>query len=333
MKTILVTGGAGYIGSHMVHYLLEKDFKVIVLDNFSNSDMSRLEKIKEITGKEIEVVEKDLTDDLSNLKFVGKIDSVIHFAALKSLSESMEKPLDYYFNNVYGTLNLTRWMIDNDIRKIVFSSTAAVYGDVDFEVLSERVPTNPLSVYGKTKLFSEEILKDIQNLNVVSLRYFNVVGNIESGDFGDDIDGPAIFPSILRSYFRKDVKLNIYGDDYNTKDGTPVRDYIHVEDLVDAHFKALEFMKKNEGFKVFNIGTGTGYTLLELVKTLEDIVKEKIPYEIKGRKLGDVEKAVADSTSAERFLGWRPHKDLNDIYNSMLQYFERNDLVKEKNIV
>ncbi len=322
MKTILVTGGAGYIGSHMVHYLLEKDFKVIVLDNFSNSDMSRLEKIQEITGKKVEVVEKDLTDDLKNLKFTGDIDSIIHFAALKSVPESMEKPLEYYFNNVYGTLNLTKWAMDNDIRKIVFSSTCAVYGDVEFDVLTERTPTNPLSVYGKTKLFSEKILEDTPNLNAVSLRYFNVVGNIESGEFGDDVYGPAILPSILRSYFKKDVKLEIYGDDYNTKDGTPVRDYIHVEDLVDAHFKALEFMGENEGFKVFNIGTGTGYTLLELIKTLEEMVKEEIPYEIKERKLGDVERAVADSTLAEKLLNWKAQKDLEDIFKSMLKYYE-----------
>ena len=322
MKTILITGGAGYIGSHMVHYLLKRDFQVIVLDNFSNSDMSRLEKIQGITGKKIEVVEKDLTDDLEKLKFTGDIDAIIHFAALKSVPESMEKPLEYYLNNVYGTLNLTKWAMDNDIRKIVFSSTCAVYGDVSFEVLTESTPTTPLSVYGKTKLFSEKILEDTPSLNAVSLRYFNVVGNIESGEFGDDVYSPAILPSILRSYFKKDIKLEIYGDDYNTKDGTPVRDYVHVEDLVDAHFKALEFLKKNEGFKAFNIGTGTGYTLLELIKTLETIVKEKIPYEIKERKVGDVERAVADSTLAEKLLNWKAKKDLNDVFNSMLKYYE-----------
>jgi UDP-glucose 4-epimerase len=322
MKTILVTGGAGYIGSHMVHYLLEKDLEVIVLDNFSNSDMSRLEKIQEITGKKIQVVEKDLKDDLSNLKFVGKIDAIIHFAALKSVPESMEKPLEYYHNNVYGTLNLTKWAVDNDIRKIVFSSTCAVYGDTDFDVLSEAIPTNPLSVYGRTKLFSEKILEDTPGLSAVSLRYFNVVGNISSGEFGDDLYGPAILPSILRSYFKKDIKLEINGDDYDTKDGTPVRDYVHVEDLVDAHFKALEYMEKSKGFKVFNIGTGTGYTLLELIKTLEGIVNEKIPYEIKGRKLGDIERAVADSTSAKKLLNWKAQRDLNDIFTSMIKHYE-----------
>ena len=322
MKTILVTGGAGYIGSHMVYYLLENNFKVVVLDNFSNSDISRLEKIREITDKNIEVIEKDLTDDLENLKFKEKIEAIVHFAALKSVPESMEKPLEYYFNNVYGTLNLTKWAMDNDIRKIVFSSTCAVYGDVDIDVLTESTTTNPLSVYGRTKLFSERILEDISGLNAVSLRYFNVVGNIESGDFGDDVYGPAIIPSILRSYFKKDVQLEIYGNDYNTKDGTPVRDYIHVEDLVDAHFRALKFMEKNKGFKVFNIGTGTGYTLLELIKTLENIVQEKIPYEIKERKAGDVEKAVADSSLAEELLNWKAKKNINDIFKSMLKYYE-----------
>ncbi len=322
MKTILVTGGAGYIGSHMVYYLLENNFKVVVLDNFSNSDISRLEKIREITDKNIEVIEKDLTDDLENLKFKEKIEAIVHFAALKSVPESMEKPLEYYFNNVYGTLNLTKWAMDNDIRKIVFSSTCAVYGDVDIDVLTESTTTNPLSVYGRTKLFSERILEDISGLNAVSLRYFNVVGNIESGEFGDDVYGPAIIPSILRSYFKKDVQLEIYGNDYNTKDGTPVRDYIHVEDLVDAHFRALKFMEKNKGFKVFNIGTGTGYTLLELIKTLENIVQEKIPYEIKERKAGDVEKAVADSSLAEELLNWKAKKNINDIFKSMLKYYE-----------
>lgn len=322
MKTILVTGGAGYIGSHMVHYLLKKDFNVIVLDNFSNSDVSRLEKIQKITGKKIQVVEKDLRDDLSGLKFVGGIDAVIHFAAMKSVPESMEKSLEYYGNNVGGTMNLARWMVGNGVKDIVFSSTSAVYGDVDDDMIKETAPTNPLSVYGKTKLFSEQILADVSEIDVVSLRYFNVVGNVSSGEFGDCFDSPAILPAILRSYFDKDVKLEIYGDDYDTKDGTPVRDYIHVLDLVDAHFKALEFLKKGEGSKVFNIGTGFGYTLLELIQGLEAIVKKDIPYEVKGRKVGDIEKSVADPSLANSFLKWQAQRNLEDIFKSMLKHYE-----------
>lgn len=321
MKTVLVTGGAGYIGAHMVHYLLNKDIDVIVLDNFSNSDMSRIEAIKKITGKDIYVVEKDLKEDLTDLKFVGDIDAIIHFAALKSVPESMEMPLEYYGNNVGGTMNLARWAVGNGVKDIVFSSTCAVYGDTDVENIKETLPTNPVSVYGKTKLFSEEMLRDIQEINVVSLRYFNVVGNVSSGKYGDNLDSPAIIPSILRAYFQEDVSLEIYGDDYNTEDGTPVRDYIHVQDLVDAHFKALEFLKNEKTSKEFNIGTGQGYTLLELIKTLEDIVKKEIPYEIKGRKAGDVEKAVADPSLANSFLKWHATKSIEDIFKSMMKRY------------
>lgn len=322
MKTILVTGGAGYIGSHMVYYLLKKNIDVIVLDNFSNSDMSRLKKIEQITGKSIQIVKKDLTDNLSNLKFSKKIDAVIHFAALKSVPESMEKPLEYYRNNVFGTINLVQWVVENNIENFVFSSTSAVYGDTDKPVITEAVPTNPLSIYGKTKLFSEQILLDTPNLNVAILRYFNVVGNIPTGEFGDSLDSPAILPSILRSYFDENIKLEIYGDDYNTKDGTAVRDYVHVEDLVDAHFKSLQFLEKKHDSKIFNIGTRNGYTILELIETLEKIIKKKLNYEIKGRKDGDIEKSVCNPSLAQEVLNWKPQKNINDIFKSMLKYYE-----------
>ncbi len=325
MKTILVTGGAGYIGSHMVHYLLQKDINVVVLDNFSNSDDSRLRKIEEITKKKIQVVEKDVTDDLSDLKFKEKIDAIIHFAALKSVPESMEIPLEYYRNNVFGTMNIAKWAVENNVENFVFSSTCAVYGDNDEDTINETTITDPLSVYGKTKLFSEKILQDIPNFNTVSLRYFNVVGNLENGEIGDNLDSPAILPAILRSHFDKKIKLEINGNDYNTKDGTPVRDYVHVEDLVDAHFKSLLFLEGNKGSHIFNIGTGTGYTILELIEALEGIVGEKLNYEIKGRKYGDVEKAVADSSLAKELLKWEPEKSLEEIFKSMLKYRQKKD--------
>jgi UDP-glucose 4-epimerase len=322
MKKILVTGGAGYIGSHMVYYLLNKDIDVVVLDNFSNSDSSRLKKIEEITKKKIKIVKGDVTEKID---IDEEIDAVIHFAALKSVPDSLEKPMEYYFNNVYGTLNLINWVLEKKIKKFVFSSTCAVYGDTDEELINEDLQNNPLSVYGKTKLFSEQMLEDtskVNELSVASLRYFNVVGNLSSGEIGDNLDSPAIIPAILRSYFDKKTKLYIYGDDYKTKDGTTVRDYIHVEDLVDAHFKSLKFLEDNKGYNVFNIGTGTGYTLLELIQTCESIVKQDLNYEIKSRKAGDVVKAVADFTKAKKFLNWKPEKNLNDIFQSMLKYYE-----------
>ncbi len=325
MKNILVTGGAGYIGSHMVYYLLKKNFNVFVLDNFSMADKSRIEKIEEMLGIKVNVIKKDITSNLNNLKFKEKIDSIVHFAAYKSVPESVENPLKYYKNNVCGTLNLIEWALSQGINKIVYSSSSAVYGDSPNIPIVEDEKKDPLSPYAKSKLYTENIFEDtcnLNNLNCVSLRYFNVAGNISSGSFGDNLDTPAIIPVILKSYFEKN-KLEIYGDDYNTKDGTPIRDFIHVIDLVEAHFKALEFLESNKGFNVFNIGSEVGYTLLELIKTFENVLDDKVNYSIENRKEGDIAVSIANCNKAKDFLNWKSQKSLEDIFKSMLKFYEK----------
>jgi UDP-glucose 4-epimerase len=325
MKNILVTGGAGYIGSHMVYYLLEKDYRVFVLDNFSTSDYTRLEKIQKHLKKRAKVIEQDIAADLENIKIHCEIDAVVHFAGYKSVPESIKKPFDYYENNVYGTTKLLRWALEHDIKRIVYSSSSAIYGDTEKVPIVEKSEKNPLSPYAKTKLFCENILEDAcshMGMNCVSLRYFNVAGNIDNGMMGDDVKSAAIIPSILRSHFKKDTTLEIYGSDYDTKDGTPVRDFIHISDLVDAHFKALKFLEDNEGFEAFNIGSQEGYSILELVNAFESVVGDKLRYQIKDRKEGDIAISVSDCTKAKKLLNWKPTKDLEDIFKSMLRYYE-----------
>lgn len=325
MKNILVTGGAGYIGSHMVYYLIEKGINPIILDNFSNSDDSRIREIENLLNKKITVLNFDIIEDLDKLKIKDKIDGVIHFAAFKSVPESIQKPKAYYENNVFGTLNVIRWAIKNKVKNFVYSSSSSVYGDTLNVPIIENEICNPITPYAKSKLFSEEIIKDVcknGNLNAVSLRYFNVAGNISSGFFGDTPDSPAIIPAILRSFFAKDINLEIYGNDYDTSDGFVVRDFIHVLDLVEAHFKSLEFLLNNKGFHVFNIGSEKGYTLFELIKTFEKITKKNLDYTVCDRKEGDIAVSIADCSKANKELDWRAKRDLKDIFSSMLNYYE-----------
>ncbi len=325
MKNILVTGGAGYIGSHMVWYLLEKGYEVFVLDNFSTSDYTRLEKIQKHFKKRVKVIEQDIVADLENVRIHCDIDAIIHFAGYKSVPESLEKPFEYYENNVYGTTRLLDWALAHNIKKIVYSSSSAIYGDTEKVPIPEEAEKKPLSPYAKTKLFCENILEDACSylgMDCVSLRYFNVAGNVDNGIIGDGLSSPAIIPSIMRSHFEKDTILKIYGDDYDTKDGTPVRDFIHVLDLVDAHFKALEFLDKDKGFEAFNIGSQEGYSLLELVNSFESVVGEKLEHQIEKRKKGDIAISISDCSKAKNLLNWEPKNGLDDIFKSMLQYYE-----------
>lgn len=326
MRKILVSGGAGYIGSHMVKLLLENDYGVTVLDNFSNSSLNNLNKVKELTNKDIEIVDQDLT---KAIQIDRDFDAIIHFGALKAVGESVANPLLYYKNNVFGTINLLDFAREKQIKNFIFSSTAAVYGNSAGERVSEEATTNPESPYGWSKLMSEQILRDsfkAFGLNSVVLRYFNVAGNIPDGSIGDEQQNPQnLIPAIIMSYLGyRDLKLQVFGNDYNTKDGTGVRDYIHVLDLVDAHLKALEFLERNSGTEIFNLGTGNGYSVLEIIKTCEKVIGDKIDYEIVERRPGDVATVTTDTSKAFKSLKWGATKNVEDMVQSAWLWYKNN---------
>ena len=308
---ILVTGGAGYIGSHTCVELLEADYEVVVVDNLSNSSEEALKRVEKITGKTLTFYEGDLLDEpfLEKVFTSEKPDAVIHFAGYKAVGESVEKPLEYYHNNITGTLLLCDTMRKADCKKIVFSSSATVYGDPAFVPITEDCPkgviTNP---YGQTKSMIEQILTDLwvsdQEWNVTLLRYFNPIGAHSSGLIGEDPKGIPnnLVPYIARVAVGKLEKLGVFGDDYDTPDGTGVRDYIHVTDLAAGHVSALAHMKK--GVEVYNLGTGCGYSVLDVVKAYGKACGKEIPYEIKDRRPGDIAVCYSDPSKAERELGW-----------------------------
>ena len=308
---ILVTGGAGYIGSHTCVELLEADYEVVVVDNLSNSSEEALKRVEKITGKTLTFYEGDLLDApfLDRVFTAEKPDAVIHFAGYKAVGESVEKPLEYYHNNITGTLLLCDAMRKADCKKIVFSSSATVYGDPAFVPITEDCPkgviTNP---YGQTKSMIEQILTDLwvsdQEWNVTLLRYFNPIGAHSSGLIGEDPKGIPnnLVPYIARVAVGKLEKLGVFGDDYDTPDGTGVRDYIHVTDLAAGHVSALAHMKK--GVEVYNLGTGCGYSVLDVVKEYGKACGKEIPYEIKDRRPGDIAVCYSDPSKAERELGW-----------------------------
>ena len=311
--SILVTGGAGYIGSHTVVELLNLGKEVIIVDNFSNSNPIVLDKIKEITGKTFKFYEIDITNN-EELELVFKennIDSVIHFAAYKSVGESVEKPLEYYSNNIINTLTVLNLMKKYNVKKIVFSSSATVYGDPHTCPITEDFPLSTTNPYGATKLMIEDILRDIANadpsFNIVILRYFNPVGAHSSGLIGED---PNDIPNNLMPYISqvavgKLEKLSVFGNDYDTHDGTGVRDYIHVVDLAQGHVKALEKLETNCGLVTYNLGTGNGYSVLDMIKSFSEASGRDIPYKIVDRRPGDVAKCYADPTKANIELGWK----------------------------
>lgn len=319
MKTILVTGGSGYIGSHTVLQLLESGYKVVVLDNFSNSSAESLKRVTELTGKSVTIVEGDIRDaDCLNTLFTQhQIDSVIHFAGLKAVGESVAKPALYYENNVYGTLHLCKIMEQHNVKNIVFSSSATVYGDPVELPLHEALPTGtPTNPYGMSKLMVELILSDFYKAdpswNIVLLRYFNPAGAHPSGRIGEDPNGIPnnLMPFITQVATGKREYLNIFGDDYDTVDGTGVRDYIHVEDLADGHLKALTKIDDNAGLFVCNLGTGKGYSVLEMVHAFEAASGKKINYKMVPRREGDVASCYANPALAENELGWSAQRGL-----------------------
>ncbi|MBE5895777.1 MAG: UDP-glucose 4-epimerase GalE [Lachnospiraceae bacterium] len=317
--SILVTGGTGYIGSHTVVELISAGYEVVVLDNLSNSSQESLRRVEEITGKEVPFFEADISDRdaLEDIFAKEKIDCCIHFAGLKAVGESVQKPWEYYSNNVAGTLVLVDVMRKHGAKNIIFSSSATVYGDPDCVPITEAAPrkecTNP---YGTTKSMLEQILTDIQKAdpewNVVLLRYFNPIGAHESGRIGENPSGIPnnLMPYITQVAVGKRERLGVFGNDYDTPDGTGVRDYIHVVDLAKGHVAALSMIEKKAGLKIYNLGTGNGTSVLELVKTFEEVNGVKIPYEIMPRRAGDIATNYADPALAREELGWSATLDI-----------------------
>lgn len=316
---ILVTGGAGYIGSHTCVELLERDYEVIIVDNLYNSSPKAVERIEEITGKDVTFYEADIRDfhSLQEIFSKEKPEAVIHFAGLKAVGESVEKPMEYYENNIFGTLNLCKVMRENHCKNIIFSSSATVYGEPEFVPITEQCPkgicTNP---YGWTKHMLEQILTDIQKAdpewNVILLRYFNPIGAHESGLIGEDPKGIPnnLLPYVAQVAIGRLPFVGVFGDNYDTPDGTGVRDYIHVVDLARGHVKSIEKIQENPGIKIYNLGTGKGYSVLDVIHAFEKACGKEIPYEIKDRRPGDIATCFADAKLAQKELNWNAQYDL-----------------------
>lgn len=318
---VLVTGGTGYIGSHTVVELLKSGHKVVIIDNFSNSDPSVLDKISMITDKEFIFYEGDVCDKkfLEDVFSKEKIDAVIHFAGYKAVGESVAKPLMYYHNNIDSTLALLEVMEANDVYNFVFSSSATVYGKPHALPIKEDFPLSATNPYGYTKLMIEQILKDLSKSNdkwnIVLLRYFNPIGAHESGLIGENPNGVPnnIMPYIMRVATGQYDKVHVFGNDYDTKDGTGVRDYIHVVDLANGHIKAIDYLVNNGGLSIFNLGTGNGYSVLELIETVKKVNNVEVPYVIEDRRSGDIAACYADPSLANEKLGWYAEKDIEDM--------------------
>lgn len=316
--SILVTGGAGYIGSHTCVELLNEGYDVVVVDNLSNSSEKSLERVEKITGKKITFYKADLLDKDAMEEIFDKeaIDCVIHFAGLKAVGESVQKPLEYYHNNVTGTLILCDVMRNHGVKNIVFSSSATVYGNPKTVPIREDFPLSVTNPYGRTKLMLEEILQDLHTAdkewNVILLRYFNPIGAHESGLIGENPKGIPnnLMPYITQVAVGKLEKLGVFGDDYDTPDGTGVRDYIHVVDLAIGHVKAIKKLEEKEGVSIYNLGTGKGYSVLDMVKSFEQASGKKIKYEIKPRRAGDIATCYAEPKKAKAELFWEATRDL-----------------------
>ncbi len=330
---ILVTGGAGYIGSHTCVELLNAGYEVVVLDNLYNSSEEALRRVEQITGKKVSFYQADLLDYPAVEAVFEKepIDSVIHFAGLKAVGESVAKPLEYYHNNITGTLNLCDVMRRHGVKKIIFSSSATVYGDPAFVPITEECPkgtiTNP---YGQTKGMLEQILSDLHvadpEWNVVLLRYFNPIGAHPSGLIGEDPKGIPnnLVPYIAQVAVGKLACLGVFGDDYPTHDGTGVRDYIHVVDLAVGHVKALKKLEEKPAVSFYNLGTGKGYSVLDVLKAYEKACGKKLPYEIKPRRAGDIATCYADASKAKRELGWEAKYGIEEMCADSWRWQSKN---------
>jgi len=331
MQTILVTGGAGYIGSHACVELLQAGFKVVVVDNFSNSKPESLVRVQKITGLSPAFYQADIRDKqaLSDIFAKENIDAVIHFAGLKSVGESCSEPLNYYHNNVYGTLVLLEAMDEANVKNLIFSSSATVYKESTINQYAEDFPLGSINPYGRSKLMVEEILRDVSiadKINqsatpwkIVLLRYFNPIGAHESGMIGEDPNGIPnnLLPYVSQVAIGKLAQLSVWGDDYPTRDGTGVRDYIHVVDLVKGHIKAIDALDaeqfKDGACKAYNLGTGTGYSVLEIINTFEKVTGRPVNYKIAPRRAGDLAECFANPALALAELHWQTEKNLDDM--------------------
>lgn len=332
--SILVTGGAGFIGSHTCVELLNAGYEVVVVDNLYNSSPEALKRVEKITGKSVKFYEADIRDKEAMNEIFDKesdIESVIHFAGLKAVGESVVKPIEYYDNNIAGTLVLCDVMRNHGVKNIIFSSSATVYGDPAFIPITEECPkgtcTNP---YGWTKWMLEQILTDLHTAdpewNVVLLRYFNPIGAHKSGIIGEDPKGIPnnLIPYITQVAIGKLEKLGVFGDDYDTHDGTGVRDYIHVVDLAVGHVRAVEKLKDKEGVSVYNLGTGNGYSVLDMVKAFSKACGKEIPYEIKPRRAGDIATCYCDATKAKNELNWVAERGLEEMCEDSWRWQSQN---------
>lgn len=330
---ILLTGGAGYIGSHTIIELDKAGHSVVVVDNLYNSNPKALERVGEIIGKQIPFYKADIRDAEAMAKVfeAEKPEAVIHFAGLKAVGESVAKPLEYYHNNMTGTFILLDVMRNHGCKNIIFSSSATVYGDPAIIPITEQCPkghcTNP---YGQTKSMLEEVLMDVQKAdkewNVVILRYFNPIGAHQSGKIGENPNGIPnnLMPYITQVAVGKLKELGVFGDDYDTPDGTGVRDYIHVVDLAKGHVKALKKIEENAGLKIYNLGTGVGYSVLDIVKNFEAATGVKIPYVIKPRRAGDIATCYSDASLAEKELGWKAENGIKEMCEDSWRWQKNN---------
>lgn len=321
MSTILLTGGAGYIGSHTALALLNAGYQIISFDNFSNSSEEALNRVQQLTGKKLISIKGDIRDEKALAQVFSQypVSAVIHFAGLKAVGESTQKPLHYYDHNVAGTVTLCRVMQQFNIKRLVFSSSATVYGEATQIPIPETSPRSATNPYGQSKLMIEHILEDLHKAesdwSIALLRYFNPVGADSSGRIGEDPNGIPnnLMPFISQVAVGKRDKLSVFGNDYPTADGTGVRDYIHVTDLADGHLKALQYLEKHRGIEAINLGTGTGYSVLDMVNAFSKVNKTDIPYQIAPRRPGDIAVCYAEASKARQLLGWQATKTLEDM--------------------
>ena len=316
---LLVTGGAGYIGSHMVRHALELSHDVVVLDDFSKGHKWAVQGCEILN---VNLLNKEKLSQLLNKRY---FDGVIHFAAMSLVSESITNPLKYYHNNLVSTLNLISEMLNNNIDNFVFSSTAAIFGNPQTDKIKENHPKNPINPYGQSKLMIENILYDVcktRNLNAICFRYFNAAGAHHSGEIGEAHDPEThLIPNIIRSILYKEEILKVFGNDYDTHDGTCIRDYVHVSDLASAHMFGLNYLQKNKGFSSFNLGNGDGFSVLDVIASCERAMNKSIPYVFNQRREGDPAKLVADCEKAMNILGWQPKfNSLDSIVPSALKW-------------